>query len=57
MEEAVATMKKAPVAGRPESALVGSLHPHAGDPIVARGGIAPVAGGPEIAVPGAGGWS
>jgi len=50
--KAVAVMVVAPVAGGPERALVGSLDPSAGNPVVAGGSIGPVAGGPEVVVAG-----
>jgi hypothetical protein len=50
--EPVTVIVVAPVAGGPESALVGSLHPSAGNPVVATSTPCPVAGGPEIAVAG-----
>ena len=50
--EAVTVIVVAPLAGGPERALIGSLHPHAGNPIVAGLSIGPVAGGPEIVVAG-----
>ena len=52
--KAVAAMPEAPVSGGPESALVRSLDPPAGHPVVACRRISPVAGGPEITV--AGSW-
>ena len=50
-------MPKAPVAGRPQSTLIGSLNPGARDPVVARLRIAglcvgPIAGRPEIVIAG-----
>ena len=50
--EAVTVIVIAPVAGCPERALIGSLDPYAGYPVVARLRISPVAGGPEIIVAG-----
>jgi hypothetical protein len=50
--KAVAVVVVAPVAGGPESALVGSLNPDAGDPVIAALTPGPVAGRPEIAVAG-----
>jgi hypothetical protein len=46
--EAVAVVVEAPVAGRPESAIVGWSAPRAGNPIVSGRRPAPVAGRPEI---------
>src|ERR1035437_5809780 len=48
----IAVIVVAPVAGRPECALVGSLHPSSGNPVVALGPPDPVAGRPQIAVAG-----
>jgi hypothetical protein len=48
----VAVMMVAPIAGGPESALVGSLDPPAGHPVVAALTPCPVAGGPKVAVTG-----
>jgi hypothetical protein len=50
--KAVVVVPVAPIAGGPESALVGSLNPPAGHPVVARWRISPVARGPEVAVAG-----
>ena len=50
--EAVVVMVVAPVAWRPQSALVGSLNPRAGHPVVVSLIPGPVAGRPEIAVAG-----
>ena len=50
--EPVVVMPVAPVARRPQSALVGSLDPHAGHPIIVSLRPGPVAGGPEIIVAG-----
>ena len=50
--KAITVIVVAPVAGRPERALVGSLHPSAGNPIIAALTPAPVAGRPQIAVAG-----
>ena len=50
--KAIAVVVVAPVAGGPESALVGSLNPSAGHPVVARWSIAPVSGRPQIVVTG-----
>jgi hypothetical protein len=50
--EAVAVMTEAPVAGGPESALIGSLNPPAGNPVITGWSPCPVAGRPEIAVAG-----
>jgi hypothetical protein len=48
----VAVMPEAPVAGGPQGALVGSLNPHAGHPVVSLRRIGPVAGRPQIVVAG-----
>jgi len=48
----IAVIVVAPVAGRPQRALVGSLHPSAGNPIIAALTPGPVAGRPQIAVAG-----
>jgi hypothetical protein len=48
----IAVIVVAPVAGRPERALVGSLHPSAGNPVIAALTPSPVAGRPQIAVAG-----
>jgi len=53
--KAVAVVVVAPVAGGPESALVGSLDPPAGHPVIVTLRPGPVAGGPKIAVAGRGG--
>jgi hypothetical protein len=50
--KAVAVIMVAPVAGGPERALVGSLDPSAGNPIIAALTPGPIAGGPKIAVAG-----
>ena len=50
--EPVVVMPEAPVAGCPQSALVGSLNPHAGHPVIVSLSIGPVAGRPEIVVAG-----
>ena len=50
--KAVAVMIEAPVAGRPKCALVGSLNPGAGHPVIALGRPGPVAGCPDIVVAG-----
>jgi len=50
--EAVAIVRVAPVSGRPECALVGSLHPSAGNPIVAIPAPGPVTGRPQVVVAG-----
>ena len=50
--KAITVIVVAPVAGRPERTLVGSLHPSAGNPIIAALTPAPVAGRPQIAVAG-----
>gem|GEM_PF-3606227 len=50
--KAVAVVPVTPVAGRPERALIGSLNPPAGHPIVASRRISPVAGRPEVTVAG-----
>ena len=50
--EAVAMVMEAPVAGRPESAGVGSLNPCAGHPIVAAPAPGPIAGSPQVVVAG-----
>ena len=52
--KAVAVVVEAPVAGGPESALVGSLNPSAGYPVIATLAPCPVAGRPEIAIAGGG---
>ena len=49
-EPAVTPVRPAPIARSPESALIRSLHPNAGNPIVAGCSIVPVAGRPEIIV-------
>ena len=51
----VSVVAVAPVAGRPESAGVGSENPGARNPFVTLAGPYPVAGRPDIAVAG-GGW-
>jgi hypothetical protein len=48
----VMVMPVAPVSGRPESALVRSLNPSAGHPVIAVCTPGPVAGRPEITVAG-----
>ena len=48
--EAIAVMVVTPIAGSPEGALIGSLDPHAGYPVVAALSPCPVAGSPEIVV-------
>ena len=50
--ETVVVMPVAPVAGRPQSALVGSLHPNSGHPVVVSLIPCPVARRPEIVVSG-----
>jgi len=50
--EAITVMPEAPIAGGPESALVGSLNPPAGNPVITGWSPCPVAGRPEIAVAG-----
>jgi hypothetical protein len=50
--KAVAAMPEAPISGRPESALVGSLDPPAGHPVVACRRISPVTWRPKVAVAG-----
>ena len=50
--EPVEVIPVAPVAGGPESALIRSLHPRAGHPIVAVWTPGPVAGRPQISVAG-----
>ena len=50
--EAVAMVVVAPVAGGPECALVGSLDPGAGNPVVTHGSPGPIARGPDIVVAG-----
>jgi len=50
--KSVAVMPEAPVAGGPESALVGSLNPDAGHPVITGRRPGPVAGGPEVVVAG-----
>jgi hypothetical protein len=44
--EPITVMPVAPVAGRPERPLIGSLHPSAGNPVVTGGSPCPVAGRP-----------
>jgi hypothetical protein len=48
--KAIAVIVVAPVAGGPERALIGSLHPSAGNPVVTASTPGPVAGRPKIAV-------
>ena len=48
--KSIPVMVVAPVAGSPERALVRSLNPYAGSPVVALGTPRPVAGSPEIVV-------
>jgi hypothetical protein len=48
----VGVIPVAPVAGSPECALVGSLDPGAGHPVIAVRGPGPVAGSPDIVVAG-----
>jgi hypothetical protein len=48
--KAVAVMPETPVAGSPERALVGSLNPGAGHPVITPGRPRPIAGRPKIAV-------
>jgi len=48
----VVVMPVAPVAGRPQGTLVGSLNPHAGHPVVVALRPGPIAGRPEIIVAG-----
>jgi hypothetical protein len=50
----IAVIVVAPVAGRPQRALVGSLHPSAGNPVITALAPGPVAGRPQIAVAGRG---
>ena len=50
--EAVAVIPIAPVAGRPQSTLVGSLDPCAGHPVIAVRGPRPIAGRPQVTVAG-----
>lgn len=44
----VAAAEEAPVAGSPESTVVGRRAPGSGDPVVADGSVSPVTRGPEI---------
>jgi hypothetical protein len=46
--KAVAVVVPAPIAGRPEGAVVGWSAPGAGNPVVAGGSPVPVAGGPDV---------
>jgi hypothetical protein len=48
----IAVIVVAPVAGRPQRALVGSLHPPAGNPVVTVLAPGPIAGRPQIIVAG-----
>ena len=48
----VAVMVETPVAGRPKSALVGSLNPYAGHPVVSALTPGPVTRRPHVVVPG-----
>jgi len=48
----VMVMPVTPVAGRPECPLIGSLHPHAGHPVITGWSPCPVAGRPQVAVAG-----
>ena len=48
----IMVMPVAPVAGRPQSTLVRSLHPRSGNPVVAGWSPGPVAGRPEITIVG-----
>ena len=50
--KAVTAMPEAPVAGGPECALIGSLDPRAGHPVIALWRPGPVAGRPEVVVAG-----
>ncbi len=50
--EPVMVLPVAPVAGRPQGTLVGSLNPDAGHPVITLLRIGPVAGRPEIVVAG-----
>ena len=50
--KAVVVMPEAPVAGGPESALVGSLNPRARYPVIAHWSKGPVAGRPDVVVAG-----
>jgi hypothetical protein len=50
--KAVAIMPEAPIAGGPECALIRSLDPPAGHPVITVLTPCPVAGGPEVAVAG-----
>ena len=50
VEEHVVIVRIAPITRRPQRAAIGSLHPHAGHPIVARGSPRPVARGPLISI-------
>ena len=52
--KAVAVMVIAPIARGPKSALVGSLDPHAGHPVISAITPSPVAGRPEVVVAGSG---
>ncbi len=52
---AITIAPPAPVARRPESAVIGRYDPDAGNPVVASGSVAPVAGCPEVVVCGRGG--
>jgi len=50
--EAVAVIPEAPVAGGPECALVGSLNPRAGHPVITHWSPSPIAGRPDEVVAG-----
>jgi len=50
--KAIAVVVVTPVAGCPESTLIGSLNPYAGYPVVSALAPGPVAGCPEIVVAG-----
>jgi hypothetical protein len=52
--KAVGVVPVAPIAGGPQRALVRSLHPRAGHPVIAVWTPSPVSGRPEIAVVGSG---
>ena len=45
----ISAARKSPVAGGPQNANTGRLHPNAGNPVVASVPVGPVAGGPDIA--------
>ena len=50
--ESVAIVVVAPIRGGPERALIGSLNPTTGDPVIAALSVSPITGCPEIVIAG-----